>query len=285
MTEEKKKKAIQAFRLLDDTFMRMVFAHDTEVTQDVLRVIMRISDLEVTEVTPQTEIKSMGGKSIQLDIFARDSTGTFYNVEIQRDNKGASPKRARYNLGQVDGIQLKEKQDPTELADVCVIFITEHDVFKKGAPIYCADRILSFCTTEGMQQDEFQDGSHIIYVNCAYPDDGTALGALISDFRQTDPDKIQMESLRNKVRYFKESEEGHKLMCRVVEEIFKDELQEGRMRARQEGRQEGRQEEFFGFIKTCHEENWSISKMAKFTHHSEEDVISALNELGLSILN
>ncbi len=37
-----------------------------------------------------------------MDCVARDSEGKQFDVEIQQDNEGASPKRARYHSGLMD---------------------------------------------------------------------------------------------------------------------------------------------------------------------------------------
>lgn len=46
----------------------------------------------------------------------------------------------------------------------------------------------------------FGDGLHVIYVNCACPDDGTPLGDLAHDFRCADPARMRYNVLKRKAR-------------------------------------------------------------------------------------
>ena len=63
-----------------------------------------------------------------MDCVARDSEGKQFDVEIQQDNEGASPKRARYHSGLMDMNTLNPGQDFDELPESYVIFITRDDI-------------------------------------------------------------------------------------------------------------------------------------------------------------
>ena len=65
---------------------------------------------------------------------------------------------------------------------------------------------------------KFQDEAHIIYVNRAYRDK-SPLGILMHDFSCTDPNDITYEVLAERVRYFKEDEEGVAAMCKAMEDM------------------------------------------------------------------
>ena len=51
-----------------------------------MNILLKRADIEVVEVITQKEEKNpiVGGRSIVLDIFARDSEGKNYDVEVQR---------------------------------------------------------------------------------------------------------------------------------------------------------------------------------------------------------
>ena len=105
---------------------------------------------------------------------------------------------------------LKEGQTFRELKDSYVIFIYKHDKFKKGLPLYHVDRYIK-------ETDEvFADGSHIIYVNGNYKGND-AIGQLISDFHQTNPENMHYDALAQGVKHFKEVEGGHEKMSEIVE--------------------------------------------------------------------
>ena len=134
-----------------------------------------------------------------------------------------------------------------------MIFITEHDVLKKGLPMYTVDRYINEAG------EKFSDGSHIIYVNGECRDGNTDLGRLMQDFFEPDPDKMNYPVLANRVRYLKEGE-GTRKMSYTIQELFKDELAAVRAEALkagisagmtagiETGRKEGREETLGGII-------------------------------------
>lgn len=79
-----------------------VFEDNIECTELLLHIIMNRDDIKVQEVHTQYSIKNLHGRSVRLDIFATDSSDRKYNFEIQRSDKGAGVKRARYNSSIID---------------------------------------------------------------------------------------------------------------------------------------------------------------------------------------
>ncbi len=202
---------LKAFRLIDDAFMTKVF-EDKECAELLLRVILDREDLTVVRAVPQLEIKNLQGRSTRLDIYAVDKDGKNYDIEVQRDNNGAKPKRARFNSSLLDANSIVPGKDESELPENYVIFITEHDVLKGGKPIYTIHRKI-----EELDNADFNDESHIIYVNAEIRGD-TSLGRLMQDFFCTDPKKMHNEALSRRTKYFKETEEGVKTMCKLMED-------------------------------------------------------------------
>ena len=96
-----------------------------------------------------------------------------------------------------------------------MIFITENDVLKAGLPIYHIDRIIQ------ETGEPFGDEAHIIYVNSQIKNE-TELGKLMHDFSCTDPKDMYYKILADRVRYFKEDEEGVLTMCREMENMRKE---------------------------------------------------------------
>ena len=70
----------------------------------------------------------------------------------------------------------------------------------------------------------FNDGEHIIYVNGADKNASTELGKLMHDFFCTSADDMHFKELADKVRYFKEDEKGVATMCKVMEDMRKEEV-------------------------------------------------------------
>lgn len=211
---------LRGFRLLDDDFLTKCFEGDTASIELVLQIVLEKPDLKVLDVRTQVFVENLLNRSVRLDILATDGTGAKLNVEVQRSDKGAGRKRARYNSSMMDANLLKKGEDFDKLPETWVIFITENDVMGKGLPLYPIERC--FLGTG----ERFEDGSHILYVNGAYRGD-TPIGKLMHDFSCTDAADMYYGTLADRVRFFKESKEGIEIMCRAMEDMRNQTLKEG----------------------------------------------------------
>lgn len=225
---------LRGFRLLDDDFMTKCFDGNTECIQLVLRIVLEMPDLTVVDVRTQVFVENLLKRSVRLDVVATDSTGRRINVEIQRSDKGAGRKRARYNSSMMDVNLLQKSEDFSALPETYVVFITERDVIGDGQPLYRIERYISG------SGKKFEDGSHILYVNGECQDE-TPLGKLMHDFFCTNASDMYYDVLAERVRFYKESEEGILIMCRVMEDMRNESLQEGIQIGKQEGIQIGEQ--------------------------------------------
>ena len=192
---------------------------------------MEKPDLVVVDMKVQYFVKNLQKRSVKLDVFATDSKGKKYNIEIQRDDKGAGAKRARFNSSLIDSKVMETGSDFDDLPETFVIFITEKDVLGEGRPLYHVERYI-------MESEKiFDDKAHIIYVNGEYRGDNQ-LGHLMADFNCTEPSKMYYIRLKERVAYFKETKEGVAIMCKAIEEMRAQEREEGRMEGKIEGQQE-----------------------------------------------
>lgn len=215
---------LRGFRLLDDDFMTKVF-EDISCAELLLRIILNDEGIRVLEAHSQRGIKNLQGRSVKLDILAVDSHNRVFNVEVQRSDRGAGAKRARYNSALIDANVTEPGDQYEDLNETFVIFITENDVMKAGLPIYHIDRVVR--ETGKL----FEDEEHIIYVNPQIKDE-TKLGRLMHDFSCTDAKDMYNKVLADRVRYFKEDERGVEIMCREMEIM--------RNQAHEEGIEKGR---------------------------------------------
>ncbi len=203
---------LRGFRLMDDDFMSKCFEENIECTELVLHIVLGRNDLKVKKVETQHFMKNLQGRSIILDIYATDETGKRYNVEIQRADRGAGAKRARYHSSLIDA-NVTEPGDKLEnLVETYVIFITENDVLGKGKPLYHIDRVIK------ETGENFGDEAHTLYVNGAYRDE-SPIGILMHDFSCTDAKDMKYRTLAERVRYFKEDEKGVATMCKAMEDM------------------------------------------------------------------
>lgn len=179
---ERYKEKIKHFTIMNDIFMRNVLK-ETACTEYILQVIMNMKELKVIDQTLQKDYKNLQGRSAVLDCVARDAENNHFNVEIQGENDGASPKRARYHSGLLDMNLLNPGEPFDSLPETYVIFITKNDVLGYNLPI---NHIRRRSNETG---EIFEDGQHIIYVNSKKQDD-TELGRLMHDLHCKEADKM-----------------------------------------------------------------------------------------------
>lgn len=227
---EKYKNIVKNLTLMSDIFMRNVFKQK-ECLEYVLQVIMEKPDLRVTDQVIQKDYKNLQGRSAIMDCVARDSNGKQFDVEIQQDNEGASPKRARYHSGLMDMNILNPGQDFDELPESYVIFITRDDVLGYGLPAYHIDRQIKEL------DKEFQDEAHIIYVNSRKQED-TALGRLMHDLHCKSADEMHSPVLAKRMYELKETQKGVELMCKEMEKIYSEGLESGEKRGELKAKKE-----------------------------------------------
>lgn len=222
---------LRQLRLIDDDFFSKCFDNDTACVQLVLQIVLDKPDLNVVDVRTQVFVENLLNRSVRLDVLATDSEGRKFNIEIQRSDKGAGRKRARYNSSMMDVNLLEKGNDFEALPETYVIFITENDVIGLGEAVYEIER----CFVKSGKR--FGDGSHILYVNGAYRDD-SPVGKLMHDFSCTDPSEMCYTVLADRARFFKESKEGIAVMCKVLEDMRLQSYQEGVAEGKKNNRKE-----------------------------------------------
>ena len=267
---ERYKEKIKHFTIMNDIFMRNVLK-ETACTEYILQVIMNRTDLKVIDQTLQKDYKNLQGRSAILDCVAKDAENNFFNVEIQGENDGASPKRARYHCGLLD-MNLLNPGDPFDrLPETYVIFITKNDVLGYNRPISHIQRRIK------ETEDIFQDGQHILYVNSKKQDD-TELGRLIHDLHCEEADEMYSNILATRVHQLKETEEGVNQMCQELEEIYNEGEQFGFLRGEQSGVQKGELKKARETTLALLEMGMSAEQIAKAVNLSIETIQNWISE-------
>ena len=205
---------INKFTLMDDTFMTQVFSGDLECTEELLKIILKRNDLSVTKAVTQVTIGNLFGRSVRLDIYANDATGKQYDIEVQQNDSGAVPERARLNSALFDSRLTTSGEKYVEMPETYIIFITANDVLKGGLPVYTVER------TVQETGKLFGDKAHIVYVNGAYRGNDE-IGWLMHDFK-----------IAERVRYFKEEPKGVAEMCETMQKIVDRERGDADIKAR-----------------------------------------------------
>lgn len=93
-----------------------------------MQIVLEKPDLKVLDVRAQVFVENLLNRSVRLDILATDSTGAKLNVGVQRADKGAGRKRARYNSSMMDANLLKKSL----LRKVLLVYHFGRPGFMKG---------------------------------------------------------------------------------------------------------------------------------------------------------
>ncbi|MCR4579422.1 MAG: PD-(D/E)XK nuclease family transposase [Treponema sp.] len=259
---------IQKLRLIDDDLMTVVFNGDKKATELLIKILLNRNDLKVTKSMTQVQKHNLFGRSVKLDIVAEDIFKTEYNIEIQRAGSGAGARRIRYHQAMLDNHTLKKKKDFSELPNLYIIFILEHDLFQRGNPIYFVNKTLDIKDEDGLYLP-FDDGCNIMYINGDYRGDD-ALGKLMHDFSTPNADEMYYDELASKVRFHKQEEKGVQTMCKIIEEY-------GDERAA-EALKLGEQKKAIEAAKTFYANGVSIEIIAKSLSMTIEQVKEIINE-------
>ena len=221
--------------LMDDIFMRIVLK-DRKCTEFILQTILQKPDLKVKTQSIQSDLKNLQGRSLILDCLCSDTKGTVYNIEVQNDSHGASPKRARYHSALIDMHILKKGKTFETLPESYVIFICAKDVLKENKQIYHISRTIQ------ESGKKFPDQAEIIYLNTS-KDSENELGKLIEDFYTKDPKKMHSKVLAKRVADLKENkniEKGeHEAMTTYYDRLKKQWEKEGIAKGIIEGKAKG----------------------------------------------
>ena len=238
---------VRAMRFFDDEFMSAAFSDDIKMTQFLIRILLNRNDLIVTKSMSQFQKTNLFGKSVKLDVVAEDIFKTEYNIEIQRVGTGAGARRIRYHQAMLDSHTLQKVGSYKDLPNLYIIFILEHDIFERGAPVYRVKKTLDITDSEGNNLP-FDDDCNIMYINGEYNGDD-ALGRLMHDFSTSNADEMFYNELAERMRFLKQDEEGVKMASKIVEEYGDLRAAEALQQGIQQGLQQKAVEDAIEFLK------------------------------------
>lgn len=176
-------------------------------------------------------------KGVRLDIYAEDENHTHYNVEMQVKKKAALGKRSRYYHSQMVMEALESGEDYETLPDTFVIFICDFDPFDQK--LYCYT-FQNECREN--KSVKLGDGSCTIFLSTRGENEEEVPPELVrflkfvtADLKESEGDFQDrlVSQCQKTIRDIKTDREmGERYM--TLEELLKDEKQEGRLEATRE---------------------------------------------------
>ena len=240
MTDKKKEQLLSGLKdqlireatLFDDWFFRCFIKDYPAGAELIIRICLGRNDLHVFELKVQEPFNSSNvlGKEGILDVWAKDDAGEIYNIEVQYDSRGASPKRAFHYLSLMTQETLSKGTDYDSRPNCYVIFITKTDYFGGNQPYYWVNGFRN----DGKDADT---GAYIIYINGAWNEDDP-IGRLVKDMAQPDPGKMHYSEISDRVADLKDPVEEVKMSGSLA--YLKDKwTNEGHQDGWNEGHQDG----------------------------------------------
>ncbi|MBD5559909.1 MAG: hypothetical protein HDQ87_06070 [Clostridia bacterium] len=198
--------------LMDDLLVALFFEQDSPeakaALEEILRTILNDPKLVVEQYHAEHVLTNAGHHSVQIDVWARDGSGRQLALELQKvtDDEELYP-RAVFEAATMVVHSLPAGQPYSDLDKTIVIFITQRDLEGKGKPVYWYRMVQEDDPAKVMPKS-----SECLFVNGKNPDRSTSLGRIIADIQEPDPDLIQTEALRRRMKMLKSSNEGRKKM-------------------------------------------------------------------------
>lgn len=205
-------------RPIDDVMFQKM-AEDIDFCEEIITTIMGES-VKVIDTIPQDSIKNLQGRSVILDALCLGADNRRFNLEIQRANDDDHQRRVRYNGACITANVTPTSTKFEDVPDVCVIYISEFDLFGLGKSVYHADRILR---ESGKLLD---NGFTEIYVN-ATSTEKNDVAELMELFIKRDVYNDQkFPATSKRKRQFTEPEKGAKSMNKEWQEFVDEEKKE-----------------------------------------------------------
>ena len=220
-TFEEQKALVRRMNVIDDQFFQKI-AEDTEVCEELLRILLDKPDLEIIEAHTQRKLPNLQARAVILDALCKDVAGNLFNIEVQKDDKKRDhskaeeyQKRVRFNLASMDTAFAEKGSEFHNLPDLYAVFISQIDPFGEHHAAYHVK--LSLAETE----TTVYNGINEIYVNTAAKD-GTLIAELMQYFENSNGINPKFEKLSYRVEHFKNDETEVTTMASVFDEYAQE---------------------------------------------------------------
>jgi len=232
----RKRKTLQDLTIKDNFLFGAVMSVE-ENCRGFLEMVLGFPIAHVVVSREKSIIYHPEYKGVRLDIYAEDENHTHYNVEMQVKKKAALGKRSRYYHSQMVMEALESGEDYETLPDTFVIFICDFDPFDQK--LYCYT-FQNECREN--KSVKLGDGSCTIFLSTRGENEEEVPPELVrflkfvtADLKESEEDFQDrlVSQCQKTIRDIKTDREmGERYM--TLEELLKDEKQEGRLEATRE---------------------------------------------------
>jgi predicted transposase/invertase (TIGR01784 family) len=165
-------------------------------------------------VIVQDSERNIYGRSVRLDALGILGTGERINIEIQRSDDDNHLKRARFNAASITVKDSNPGDRFENVVDVCIVYISQFDLFKRNKTLYHVDKILR------ETGEKVDDGLREVFVNTKI-NDGSTVAELMECFLQKEVDNSKFPKLSNRMKTLKSTESGVRAVCEIMQKYQK----------------------------------------------------------------
>ena len=211
-------------------------------------------------------VTGVTSKSVRMDVLFEDKT-SWFNIEMQVENRKDLPFRSRYYSAAMDVKNLKKGAEYTSLNPSYIIFICQFDYFGIDEAVYFFQRM------DPQKSLPLGDDSYIIIINtrCRHkvPESLKALFDYINEGRVCTEDNF-IEKVHNKVVELQQDEEVAQIM--TMEEEYERRNTAARREGRAEGEAAGREEMKLELARTMKAKGMETQAITEITGLTSEDI-------------
>lgn len=251
---------------------QLIFAlvmEDEQLCKELLERIFQGQHIKEVKILDKVSAKSeasivtgVSSKSVRMDVLFEDRT-SWFNIEMQVENRKDLPVRSRYYSAALDVRNLKKGAEYTSLNPSYIIFICQFDPFAKDEALYFFQRM------DPQKSLPLGDDSYIIVLNtrCSrkVPESLQALFDYINEGKVSTDDGF-IGKIHNEVVALQQDEEVAQIMT------MEEEYERRNTAARREGRAEGEAAATLKLARVMKAKGLDTGAIAEITALSAEEI-------------
>lgn len=259
---------------------------DEQLCKELLERIFQGQHIKEVKILDKVSAKSeasivtgVSSKSVRMNVLFEDKT-SWFNIEMQVENRKDLPFRSRYYSAALDVRNLKKGAEYTSLNPSYIIFICQFDPFGRDEALYFFQRM------DPQKSLPLGDDSYIIVLNtrCSrkVPESLQALFDYINEGKVSTDDGF-IDKIHNEVVALQQDEEVAQIM--TMEEEYerrntaarREGLEQGLEQGRAEGEAAGRAAAILELARAMKANGESAEKILKYTRLSPAEVEALMN--------
>ena len=275
MSENRKQMNMDDIGIKNDILFCTVFTNPEDCKELLERILgMEISEIRV--VQNQKDLKNnLSQKGVRLDIYAKDSKGNVYDIEMQLTDTGNLDVRSRYYHSEMDGYQIRAGENYDDLKQSIVIFLCDFDLFHRNQSVYTFE---TRCSEDPAIR--LNDRRKTIFVNLKGNRDGLTdkLKNLLDYLDTSMPTDAFTKHIEHEVSKVKSDDEWRGNFM-TLEQKIEEERRFARKQGLDEGFMQGEEQKLLHQISKKLKKGKSIPQIADECEETEERIKELMEKL------